>query len=103
VVGAINSAWREADFSNYGSIVKVLAPGEDITSAWYTSNTATNTIDGTSMASPHIAGLAVYLAVLEGISDPTKLGDRIVALSTTGKVAGLKRGTPNRIAYNGNA
>ncbi|KAL8337736.1 hypothetical protein RB601_006826 [Gaeumannomyces tritici] len=103
VVGAINSSWREASFSNYGSIVKVLAPGEGITSAWYTSNSATNTIDGTSMASPHIAGLAVYLAVLEGISSPTALGNRIVALSTTGKASGLKSGTPNRIAYNGNA
>lgn len=57
-VGATQSNDAAASFSNYGTCVDILAPGVDITSAWYTSNTATNTISGTSMASPHVAGAA---------------------------------------------
>lgn len=102
-VGAITSTWAEARFSNFGTSVDILAPGAGILSAWYTSNTATNTLDGTSMACPHVVGLALYLAVLENINTPAALTARIKALGTSGKASGLKSGTVNLIAFNGNA
>jgi len=61
-VGATSKTDRKPNWSNYGSCVDWFAPGVGITSAWYTSDVATNTISGTSMASPHTAGVAaVYL------------------------------------------
>jgi subtilisin family serine protease len=61
-IGATDSADRKASFSNYGNCVDWFAPGVSITSAWWTSNTATNTISGTSMATPHTTGAAaLYL------------------------------------------
>ena len=60
-VAASDSADRQASFSNYGSCVDLYAPGVGITSATYTSNTATASMSGTSMASPHAAGAAAVL------------------------------------------
>jgi subtilisin family serine protease len=90
-VGATNSSDQKASWSNYGSCVNLFAPGVSITSAWYTSNTATNTISGTSMAAPHVAGVAaLYLqnnpgasaaAVAAAIYDATTKG--IVTSSNT--------------------
>lgn len=54
VVGAIDSRWRQSTFSNYGSVLSVYAPGTDILSSWIGGNSATNTISGTSMATPHV-------------------------------------------------
>lgn len=100
-VGAIDSSNRRAEFSNYGTIVDVLAPGVGVRSAWIGSNTATNSISGTSMATPHVAGLAVYLKALEGLTSAAATTNRIVQLATTGQITDV-RGSPNRIAYNGN-
>ncbi|KAF5022628.1 hypothetical protein F66182_5304 [Fusarium sp. NRRL 66182] len=101
-VGAIDSRWRTASFTNYGPGVDVLAPGVGIQSAWIGSNSATNTIDGTSMAAPHVAGLALYLQVLEGLSTPAAVTNRIKALGTSGRITGSLNGSPNLAAYNGN-
>jgi subtilisin family serine protease len=78
-VGATDNTDAQADFSNYGSVVDLYAPGVDITGAWNTGDDATDTISGTSMASPHVAGAAaVYLsghtdatpeAVAKGLTD----------------------------------
>ncbi|KAI3572361.1 peptidase S8/S53 domain-containing protein [Fusarium oxysporum f. sp. albedinis] len=101
-VGAITRTWTPASFTKYGAGVDIMAPGVDITSSWYTSNSATNTISGSSMACPHVAGLAVYLQVLENLNTPAAATNRIKALGTSGRITGNLRGSPNLISYNGN-
>ncbi|KAF5535263.1 hypothetical protein FPHYL_13236 [Fusarium phyllophilum] len=101
-IAALTSAWRPTSFTNYGAGVDIFAPGQSILSAWIGSNSATNSISGTSMASPHVAGLALYLKVLEGLTTPASVASRIKALGTSGKITGTLSGSPNLIAYNGN-
>ncbi|KAJ4264538.1 proteinase B [Fusarium torreyae] len=101
-VGAIDSSWRPASFTNYGAGVDIHGPGVNILSSWIGSNTATNSISGTSMATPHLAGLALYLQVLEGLTTPASVTSRIKALGTSGRITGTLSGSPNLIAYNGN-
>ncbi|TPX15249.1 uncharacterized protein E0L32_004526 [Thyridium curvatum] len=104
-VGAIDQRNdRKASFSNFGRLVDVFAPGVNVQSVGITSNTASKTLSGTSMASPHIAGLAAYLMALEGITDIDAVADRITQLAggTGASVKGNTRGTTNLIANNGN-
>ncbi|KAK2056296.1 subtilase [Colletotrichum caudatum] len=100
-VGAITSTWAIASYSNYGTSLDVFAPGSSILSTWIGSSTATNTISGTSMASPHVAGLVNYLQSVEGVATPAAVVARIKALATSGKVTGTLRSSPNLVAYNG--
>jgi subtilisin family serine protease len=77
---------RKASWANYGTCVDWFAPGVSITSAWYTSNTATNTISGTSMATPHTAGVAaLYLEGTPGAS-PATVRSALFNLTTKGIV-----------------
>ncbi|KAL4913648.1 peptidase S8/S53 domain-containing protein [Aspergillus aurantiobrunneus] len=99
-VAASNERNSRASFSNYGDVVDIFAPGEDILSAWIGSSSATNTISGTSMATPHIVGLALYLTALEGLSSPGAVTDRIKELATQGALSNVL-GSPNALAYNG--
>lgn len=101
-VGAIDSNDARASFSNFGSILDVFAPGVNVLSSWIGGTNATNTISGTSMATPHVAGLAAYLIALEGLSTPAAVAARIKALATSGAITGAGIGSPNLIAYNGN-
>ncbi|KAF1911490.1 subtilisin-like protease [Ampelomyces quisqualis] len=99
-VGAIDSSDRAASFSNYGTVVDIHAPGVSILSTW--NNGGTNSISGTSMATPHVAGLAAYILGLEGKKTPDALSSRLTELSTKDKITGLKGSTKNYIAFNGN-
>ncbi|KAJ3574012.1 hypothetical protein NPX13_g4502 [Xylaria arbuscula] len=101
-VGAIDSNWAFAYFSNFGSYVDISAPGVNVLSSWIGGNSATNTISGTSMSTPHVAGLALYLIALEGLSTPAAVTSRIKALGTSNGITSLPRSTVNLIAYNGN-
>ncbi|KAI4867658.1 alkaline proteinase [Hypoxylon rubiginosum] len=101
-VGAIDQNWRISTFSNYGAVVDLFAPGTSVLSAWIGSNSATNTISGTSMATPHVTGLSLYLKALEGLTTPASTIARIKALYTTGKLTSIPSGTVNAVLYNGN-
>ncbi|KAK2054308.1 subtilase [Colletotrichum caudatum] len=101
-VAAIDSAWRPASFTNYGEGVDVFAPGVSVLSSWIGGDSATNTISGTSMATPHVSGLALYLMALEGLSTPAAVTARIKALATSGRITGTLSGSPNLVVYNGN-
>ncbi|EME89472.1 uncharacterized protein MYCFIDRAFT_210104 [Pseudocercospora fijiensis CIRAD86] len=103
-VGATTRSDSIASFSNFGPLLDIFAPGQNITSAWIGSRTSVNTISGTSMATPHIAGLAAYLLALEGPRSPAQLCERIRELATKDVIGNLDGGdgSPNLIAYNGN-
>jgi subtilisin family serine protease len=98
-VGATTSSDARASYSNWGSCVDVFAPGSSITGAWYTSNTATNTISGTSMASPHVAGIAALYLQGAPSATPATVANAIVSTATTGVVSGAGTGSPNRLVY----
>ncbi|KAF2756541.1 hypothetical protein EJ05DRAFT_502046 [Pseudovirgaria hyperparasitica] len=101
-VGAVQSGNSRASYSNFGSVLDVFAPGSDVLSTWIGSTTATNTISGTSMASPHVCGLVLYLQALEDLQGPAAVADRITSLATEGRVDDAGTDSPNRLAYNGN-
>ncbi|KEY68356.1 hypothetical protein S7711_01134 [Stachybotrys chartarum IBT 7711] len=104
-VGAIDASNdQRASFSNFGAAVDIFAPGVDVLSVGITSDTATDTLSGTSMASPHVAGLAAYLMSLQGITSPMEVTSLIknLAASTGAQVKNNAPGTSNLIANNGN-
>jgi len=99
-VGAVNINDQIASFSNFGSPVDILAPGQDILSAGFEADDAVKNLSGTSMASPHIAGLAAYLLGLEGQKAPADLKARIQGLGQNGVIRGVPGGTTNDLAAN---
>jgi aqualysin 1 len=94
-VGATTSTDSRASYSNYGSCLDVFAPGSSIKSAWYTSPTATNTISGTSMASPHVAGVAALYLQGNTSATPAAVASAITGNATSGKVSVAGTGSPN--------
>ncbi|HEX8180015.1 MAG TPA: S8 family peptidase [Pyrinomonadaceae bacterium] len=98
-VGSTTSSDARSSFSNFGTCVDIFAPGSSITSAWATSDTATNTISGTSMATPHVVGVtALYLQAHPG-SSPATIRNALVNGSTTGRLTSIGTGSPNRLLY----
>lgn len=98
-VGATTNQDQRANYSNYGKCLDVFAPGSNITSDWYSSNTATATASGTSMASPHVAGLAAILRAIYTGENVSQITNRILNKATTNKVTDSQTGSPNRLLY----
>ncbi|MFE9686336.1 S8 family serine peptidase [Streptomyces sp. NPDC006285] len=96
-VGATTSTDARASYSNYGTVLDLFAPGSSITSAWGTGDSATNTISGTSMATPHVAGAAALHLADNPTATPAAVQSALVSAATTGVVTGPGTGSPNRL------
>ena len=98
-VGATTTSDARASYSNFGVCVDIFAPGSGITSSWSTSNSATATISGTSMASPHVAGVAaLYLSLNPGAS-VAAVSSALVSNGTAGVLSGAGAGSPNILLF----
>ncbi|HSJ22255.1 MAG TPA: S8 family serine peptidase [Nocardioidaceae bacterium] len=98
-VGSSTSSDSRSSFSNIGSCLDLFAPGSSITSAWHTSNSATNTISGTSMATPHVAGVAALYLQGSPSASPSTVSSAIVNGATANVLTNVGSGSPNRLLY----
>ncbi|MFT7837098.1 S8 family peptidase [Saccharothrix sp. BKS2] len=100
-VGNSTNSDTKSGTSNFGRCLDIWAPGTNILSAWHTGDTATNTITGTSMASPHVAGAAaLHLGATPGAT-PQQVRDALVNNASSGKLSGIGTGSPNLLLYTG--
>ncbi|KAF9422640.1 hypothetical protein BGZ94_008523 [Podila epigama] len=103
-VGASDNKDAPASFTSWGSCVEIFGPGVDITSAWIGSANAKKTISGTSMATPHVVGVAaLYLAEDSSLTTAQALFDKLTSTATEGKITGDLKGSPNKLVFNGGA
>ena len=99
-VGSVTKFDSRSSFSNYGKCVDIFAPGSDITGAWIGSTTAVKTISGTSMASPHVAGVMAMLA--SQCTTKCSVNDlkyRVLMDATPNRISNPGTESPNRLAY----
>ena len=102
-VGATDINDQRASFSNFGTCLDIFAPGVNITSSWSTSDTATNTISGTSMATPHVAGAAALFLADNPSASPATVRNALVNNATSGVVGNPGTGSPNLLLFTGAA
>ncbi|MGW0520887.1 S8 family serine peptidase [Crossiella sp. NPDC003009] len=98
-IGATTRTDGFATYSNRGSCVQLLAPGTDITSAWPGSRV--NTISGTSMATPHVAGVAALFTQAHGDQPQKMIMNWLWQTGTPDRISGMPADTPNRLLYTG--
>lgn len=96
-VGATSNADKTASFSNYGACLDIYAPGVSITSAWL--NGGTNTISGTSMATPHVAGVAALYLDAHGGASPSSVANALSSGATKDAISGVPAGTKNSLLF----
>ncbi|KAF2794312.1 subtilisin-like proteinase Mp1 [Melanomma pulvis-pyrius CBS 109.77] len=99
-VGAVDWQKTRAEWSNFGPLVDIFAPGVEIVSLWNKDDFPT-TLSGTSMSTPHVSGLVLYLRGKESLLTPDDARDRLLALAQKGVVVNEGVGSPNFLAYHG--
>jgi serine protease len=98
-VGSTTTSDARSSFSNFGPCLDIFAPGSGILSAWWTSTTATATLSGTSMASPHVAGAAALYKQANPSASAGTIRNALVNNATTNVISGAGSGSPNRLLY----
>ena len=98
-VSATDNTDTKASWANYGTCVDIFAPGVNITSSWYTSATATNTISGTSMATPHVVGAAALYLQANPTATPAQVASVLTSNATASVVKSGGTGSPNLLLY----
>jgi serine protease len=98
-VGSTTTTDARSSFSNFGTCLDIFAPGSSILSSWFTSNTATATLSGTSMASPHVAGAAALYKQANPSASSTTIRNALVNNATSGVITNAGSGSPNRLLY----
>lgn len=98
-VGSTTTTDARSSFSNFGTCLDLFAPGSSILSSWFSSDTATATLSGTSMASPHVAGVAALYRQANPGASSTTVRNAIVNNATTNVVTNPGTGSPNRLLY----
>jgi subtilisin family serine protease len=98
-VGATTSTDARAGYSNIGTCLDLFAPGSIIKSASKSSTTATTTMSGTSMASPHVAGVAAIAFARAPGASPAAVTEAVLDLATPGVVTSAGGGSPNLLLY----
>ncbi len=97
--GSTTSTDARSSFSNFGTCLDIFAPGSSILSAWFSSDTATATLSGTSMASPHVAGVAALYKQANPSASATTVRNAIVNNATLNVITNAGSGSPNRLLY----
>jgi subtilisin family serine protease len=97
--GSTTSTDARSSFSNFGTCLDIFAPGSSILSAWFSSDTATATLSGTSMASPHVAGVAALYKQANPSASATTVRNAIVNNATVNVITNAGTGSPNRLLY----
>jgi subtilisin family serine protease len=98
-VGATTRTDNRASYSNFGKCVDIFAPGSSITSAWRTNDTATSTISGTSMASPHVAGVVALYLEQYPKATPSEIDALVKKNATPNIVKSPGTASPNLFIY----
>ncbi|GAA2974928.1 S8 family serine peptidase [Actinokineospora diospyrosa] len=98
-VASIDQGDRRSSFSNIGSCVDIFAPGANITSLSYSSDTGTAGNSGTSMATPHVAGAAALYLQGHPNASPADVANALISMSTPNKVTDAGSGSPNKLLY----
>jgi subtilisin family serine protease len=100
-VGAIAQLDQWASYSNFGSCIDINAPGTGITSDWIGGADVTNTLNGTSMAAPHVAGAAAMYLSVNPSATPAQVATSLIGAATVGAISAMPSGTANRLLYVG--
>jgi subtilisin family serine protease len=100
-VGATTDTDARASFSNFGGCVDIFAPGQNITSSWLTDDAANKVLSGTSMATPHVTGMAALYLSMHPDATPNDVAKALVDNSTPGKVGSAGKCSPNKLGFTG--